>query len=358
MGEELLYYKAYPIHVAFIRGSSSDEEGNITMEEEVGTFSMLTLAQAAKVNGGIVIAQVKKIKRGFHAKPERVKVPGVMVDYIIEDPNQSMTFITHFEEALVDRTAPYKSEELTLDGVKRVVSRRAALEIKKNGFINLGYGMPDGVPIVVHEEGLKKDVVFMIEQGQIDGILTTGLNFGAMYNPAAIVDEGYQFDFFHGGGLDVCYLGFAQIDKEGNVNSSRFGNVLTGCGGFIDISQNAKKAVFCGAFTAKADIEVTENGLTIKHTGQFKKFVNKVQQISFSGKLAVAKKKEVYYVTERAVFKLTENGPELIEIAPGADLQRDILDMMEFKPIISKNLKEMDKSIFSEKNFNLKNKIS
>jgi propionate CoA-transferase len=355
-GNEMLFYKCHPVDVAIIRGTYADEEGNISMEEEVGTFSMLSLAQAAKVNNGVVIVQVKKIKKGFHTPPERVKVPGVLVDYIIEDPNQSMTFITHYDEALINRTTPFDQDDMALEGIKRVICRRAALEIKRNGFINLGYGMPDGVPGVVNEEGLKEQVVFMIEQGQINGTLTTGLNFGAMYNPSAIIDDGYQFDFFHGGGLDVCFLGFAQIDSDGNLNSSRFGNTLTGCGGFIDISQNTSKVVFCGAFSTKSDIEVTENGLNIKNPGKHKKFVKKVQQVTFNGKYAAHLGKQVYYITERAVFKLTNDGIQLIEIAPGTDLENDILSMMEFRPII-KNIERMDISIFSEKGFNLNSKL-
>lgn len=356
-GEELLYYKTYPVDVAIIRGSYADAEGNITMEEEVGTFSMLSIAQAAKVNNGIVIAQVKKIKEGFHAKPERVRVPGVMIDFIIEVPDQSMTFLTHFNAALIERTAKFEKEKSNLDGIKRVISRRAAEEIKLKGYINLGYGMPDGIPIVIDEEGLIDHVIFMIEQGPIGGILTTGLNFGAMFNPTAIVDEGYQFDFFHGGGLDVCYLGFAQIDKDGNVNSSRFGNTLTGCGGFIDISQNAKKIVFCGAFATKSEIDVSENGIDIRFVGKHKKFVKAVQQITFNGKFAAKEGKDVYYITERAVFQLTFDGIALREIAPGVDLQKDVLDMMEFTPIINGRIKIMDKSVFSLKDYNLSTKL-
>ncbi len=356
-GEDQLFFKSYPIDVAIIRGSYADVEGNITMEEEVGTFSMLTLVQAAKVNRGIVIAQVKKIRPETRAKPERVKIPAVLVDYIIEDPEQSMTFITHYSEALIDRSADFERQELELTGIKKVIARRAAMEVKPNVFINLGYGMPDGVPIVINEEGMKDQVTFMIEQGQIDGILTTGLNFGAMYNPAAIIDDGYQFDFFHGGGLDLCYLGFAQVDRKGNVNSSRFGKVLTGCGGFIDISQNAKKVVFCGAFAAKGEVELSEKGLTVRNPGKYKKFVETVQQVTFNGPYAAELGKEVYYVTERAVFQLTKDGIQLLEIVPGADLQRDILDMMEFKPIIKEPIPLMDKTIFQDGTFNLVDKI-
>jgi len=186
----------------------------------------------------------------------------------------------------------------------------------------------------------------MIEQGASGGIPTTGLNFGAMYNPAVIVDDGYQFDFFHGRGLDLAFLGFAQIDQHGNVNSSRFDKILTGCGGFIDISQNAKKVVFCGSFAVKADIEVNDDALNIKHRGKFKKFIESVEQITFSAKYALDKGPEVLYVTERAVFELTSGGLKLIELAPGADLQTDVLDMMDFKPLVSELLKAFDREVF------------
>ena len=344
-GEELLFYKAFPLDVAFIRGTSADMEGNITMEEEVGTFSMLSLAQAVKVNGGIVIAQVKYFKPDEHAIPERVKVPGILVDYVVEVPEQQMTFISDYNEALINKEASFVEDELLLEGAKRLISRRAAMELKKGERVNLGYGMPDGVPIVAKEENIIKDITFLIEQGPIGGVLTTGLNFGAMYNPSAILDDGYQFDFFHGGGLDICFLGFAQIDKDGNVNSSRFGNTLTGCGGFIDISQATGKVVFCGGFSTKTAMTITDERVHIEYPGKHKKFVDKVQQITFNGKFAAQKGQEVLYVTERAVFKLSSDGLELIEIAPGVNLEKDVLAMMDFKPIM-KNVNQINPMIY------------
>lgn len=351
-GKEYLFYKSIPINVAIIRGTSIDCEGNLTMEEEVGFFSMLSMAQAAKVNGGIVIAQVKNINEG-HCDPGNVKVPGVFIDFVVQEPNQEMTFISRFDPALVKRDVPFNPDELNLSGIKRIVTRRAALELRKNAFVNLGYGMSDGVPIVAQIEGITNQVIFMIEQGATAGIPTTGLNFGAMFNPSAILDDGYQFDFFQGGGLDMAFLGFAQIDQHGNINSSRFGNVITGCGGSIDISQNAKKVVYCGSFAVKSEQNITKNGIEVINPGKFKKFVPQVQQVSFSGKYALEKKQEVFYVTERAVFKLTAEGFMLIEIAPGIDLQKDVFDMMEFQPVISPDLKEMDAVIFEDGNLGL-----
>ena len=355
-GEEYLFYHTLPVDIAFIRGSSIDKEGNLTMEDEVAAFAMLSIAQAAKVNGGIVIAQVKSQTQN-HAKPMHVKVPGVFIDYVVFDPEQTMKFITGREEAFIDRTATYKSENIKPQGIKRVIVRRAAMELPHKGFVNLGYGIPDGIPIVAMEEGILSDITFMIEQGQSAGVIATGLNFGAMYNPAIIVDDPYQFDFFHGGGLDICYLGFAQIDRFGNVNASRFGNNFTGCGGFIDISQNTRKVVLCGAFAAKAELETSEQGIHVIHPGKFMKFVDEVEQITFNGRYAFEKGQEVLYCTERATFRLTKDGLELIEIAPGVDLKRDILTMMEFEPIIGTKVKIMEPLIFRNELLNLKNRV-
>lgn len=354
--EEYLFYRSIPIDVAIIRGTSVDKEGNLTMEEEVGFFAMLSIAQAAKVNGGIVIAQVKNIKNG-NCDPGQVKVPGIFIDYVVQDPDQQMTFISGFDQSLVKRDVPFSPDKLELKGIKRLVCRRAAMELYSGAFVNLGYGMSDGVPIVAQQEGIADQIIFMIEQGAIAGIPTTGLNFGAMYNPSAILDDGYQFDFFHGGGLDVAFLGFAEIDQHGNINSSRFGKVITGCGGSIDISQNAKKIVYCGSFAAKSEENITNSGINIIYPGKFIKFVQQVQQISFSGKYAVEKGQEVIYITERAIFKLTKQGIMLTEIAPGINLQEDILDMMDFTPVISPDLKKIDALVYSDKKIGLKEKF-
>jgi propionate CoA-transferase len=351
--KEYLFYKSIPIDVAFIRGTTADCEGNLTMEEEVGTFSMLSLAQAARVNNGIVIAQVKRTVNG-HCDPTQVKVPGVFIDYVVVEPEQEMTFLTAFDPALVKRDVDYEAEELRLEGVKRVVSRRAALELRPGIFVNLGYGMSDGVPIVAQQEEITDELVFMIEQGAIAGIPTTGLNFGAMFNPTAIVDDVYQFDFFHGGGLDMAFLGFAQVDKVGNINSTRFNNFITGSGGAVDITSAAKKIVFCGTFAVKGEQQITAEGVKVISPGKAKKFVNQVEQITFSGKSANERRQSIFYITERAVFTLTIDGVMLLEIAPGLDLQRDVLDMMEFRPIISTELKTIDGAIYRDQALGLK----
>jgi len=354
--KEYLFYKTIPINVAFIRGTSIDCEGNLTMEEEVGFFSMLSIAQSAKVNKGIVIAQVKRIN-ATHCDPGQVKVPGIFIDYVVVEPEQEMTFLTPFDPALVKRDVPYEAEELNLEGVKRLVSRRAALELLPNTFVNLGYGMSDGVPIVAQQEEITDQLVFMIEQGAIAGIPTTGLNFGAMFNPSAIIDDVYQFDFFQGGGLDMAFLGFAQIDQFGNINSTRFGNFVTGSGGSIDISSSAKKIIYCGTFAVKSEQQISSAGLSITSPGVMKKFVSQVQQVSFSGQSAIERGQTILYVTERAVFELTPGGVMLIEIAPGADLQKDVLEMMDFQPIISEDLTTISQIIYQPCKLGLKEKF-
>ncbi len=356
--DEFLFYKTFPVDVAIIRGSSADSDGNILMDEEVGTFAMLSNAQAAKVNGGKVIAQVAKIEDRSKVPSSRVKVPGAFVDHLVVVPDQPMTYITKHDPSLIFRDYVWNSGSLTLDGIKEIVAKRGAFELFPGAFVNLGYGISDGIPIVVREEDFLDQITFFIEQGPLGGIPTTGLNFGAMHNPTAILDDGYQFDFFHGGGLDIAYLGFAQADRFGNVNSSRFGTRMTGCGGFIDISQHSKKIVFCGSFAVKSEFELSANGINITNRGKYKKFVNDVDQITFNGRYAADSGKEVLYLTERCVFQLNNKGLLLTEIAPGVNLENDILAMMDFDPEISPNLKLMDTRLFNGTKLNLKEMTS
>jgi propionate CoA-transferase len=355
-GEEYLFYRAPRIDFAFIRGTSVDRESNLSMEEEVATFAMLSIAQAARRNGGKVIAQAKRRFDG-HTAPVHVKVPGVLIDGVVLDPEQEMTFLSPWEPALISRTAPYEAEGWTFDGIARVIARRAALELFDGAFVNLGFGMPDGVPIVARAEGVLDRVVFLIEQGAVGGIPTTGLNFGAMFNPQAILDDGYQFDFFHGGNLDLAFLGFAQIDRRGNVNSSRFGSQLTGCGGFVDISQHARKVVFCGAFAAKSNCVVEGGRLRIVDGGRIRKFLKSVEQVTFSGPYAQAKGQSVLVVTERCVFEGTPAGLRLAEVAPGVDLRRDVLEMMDFEPIIPSEPRLMDARLFGNGSLELRHRM-
>ena len=271
-----------------------------------------------------------------------------LVDYVVQDPNQQITCDRVYDPMLAGNVrAPFERIPPLPLSSRKVIARRAAKELKKGDIINLGVGIPAGIAAVAAEDGYISDLNFTIEQGLIGGMPMGGVIFGVSYCPEAVVDQSLQFNFYDGGGLDVCFLGFAQIDKEGNVNSSKTGNLLSGCGGAINISQNAKKVVFCGTFTAKGlEQDISNNEIKIVKEGSIKKLVNKVDQITFSGNYAKSINQEVYYITERCVFKLANEGLCLTEIAPGIDLQRDILEQMEFEPIIAENLKVMDRNFF------------
>lgn len=355
-GEEQLLYKSFPVDVAIIRGTTADEEGNITMEYEGAFFEVLSAAQAAYNSGGIVIAQVKRVAQGGTLDSKRIKVPGFMVDAVVVNKEQWQTCEGEYNPSFSGEIKiPLNNiNELDLN-VRKIITRRAALEITPNLIINLGFGMSDGIANICLEEGIYDYVKFTIEQGIIGGIPAKGDIFGTSYNPESIIDEPYQFDFYHGGGLDITFLGMAQVDKQGNVNVSKFNNTITGCGGFIDISQNTNKVIFCGTFTSGGlDIQIEDEKIRIKKEGKYKKLIPNVDQITFSGEFAREHQQEVYYITERAVYILKDEGLELIEIAPGIDLKKDILEQMDFEPIINKNLKIMDKIIFKPEKMNIK----
>ena len=323
-GEEILFYKAFPVDVAVIRGTTADEEGNISMEQEAADLDVLSAAQAAHNSGGIVIAQVKRLVQRKQLRPRSVQVPGFLVDAVVVDPNQWQTCEgeTNLGYSGEFRAPMSALPELEFD-LRKWVARRAALELRPDAVVNLGFGIADGVANVAVEEGIFENFVFCIEQGLIGGIPAKGDIFGASFNPDAIIDAPYQFDFFHGGGLDMAFLGMAQTDAEGNINVSKFGAVIPGSGGFIDISQCAKKVVFCGNFTAGGlAVECSEGRLRIRNEGKIKKFVPKVEQITFSGSYARELRQEILYVTERAVFELRPEGFTLTEVAPGIDLER------------------------------------
>lgn len=349
-GEEWLFYPNQKIDVALVRGTTADEHGNITYEEEASRLDGVSLAQAARNSGGIVIAQVKYLAEDGTLDPKDVVIPGIYVDYIVVDKDQKQTCITNYDAALAGNVRSPKSafETLPLDA-KKVVARRAAKELPMDSVINLGVGMPAGVAAVAAEEGYIDRLNFTVEQGAIGGVPVGGIIFGVSYCPDALIDQTLQFNFYDGGGLDAAFLGVAQVDSHGNVNSSKTGRMLSGCGGAINISQNAKKVVFCGTFTAKGLKETVADGkLTIVQEGAIKKFVMDADQITFSGKYALETKQPVLYVTERAVFELTEQGVCLKEIAPGVDLERDILGQMDFRPLIADDLKLMDAALFTE----------
>jgi propionate CoA-transferase len=363
-GEDWLYYKTPKIDVAIIRGSIADENGNISLEEEILPLDMRTVAMAAKGCGGKVIVQVKHLAKAGSLLSDRVSIPGNMVDAVVlcQDPlqNHRQAFDYFYEPSMSGHiNVPENSIKPMALSEKKVISRRAAMELKPGYVVNLGIGTPEGVSTVAAEEGISSQIILTAESGVVGGIPVGGKSFGAVQNAWCVVDALSQFDFYEGGGLNVTYLGLAQTNRKGDVNVSKFGTKVTGCGGFIDISQNTKKLVYCGTFTAGGlKLRVGGGKLEILQEGRSKKFVKELQQVTFSGEFAMETKQDVLYITERAVFRLTDKGMMLIEVAPGVDLKKDVLGQMEFEPVISPDLKLMDKRLFEEGLIDLKAMMS
>lgn len=348
-GEEWLFYHALPINIAFVRGTTADPAGNITMEKEALILDNLAMAMAARNSNGFVIAQVERIAEAGSLNARQVQIPGVLVDCIVvaRPENHAQTYAVQYDPAFSAeiRIPLHSLPPLPLD-MRKIIARRAAFELPVGGVINLGIGMPEGVAAVANEEQILKYVTLTAEPGVIGGVPAGGLNFGAAVNTDAIIAQNQQFDFYDGGGLDMACLGLAECDAEGNLNVSRFGSKLAGAGGFINISQNARKVVFAGTFTAGGlKIAVEDGRLAIAREGRSDKFVERVAQVTFSGSYAAEIGQPVYYVTERCVFARTARGLELIEVAPGVDIQRDILAHMQFRPLLDA-VREMDPRIF------------
>jgi propionate CoA-transferase len=362
-GDEVLFYKAFSIHVGIIRATTADADGNLTMEREALTLEALAIAMAAHNSGGVVIAQVERLAERGSLNPRQVKIPGVLVDCVVvaEKPEHHMqTFVTQYSAAYAGEIrVPMNTLAPMPMGERKVIARRAALELHRNAVVNLGIGMPEGVADVAAEEEVIDLLTLTAEPGVIGGIPASGLNFGAAVNTQAIIDQPNQFDFYDGGGLDVAVLGLAQADAQGNLNVSKFGTRLAGAGGFINISQSAREVVFVGTFTAgDLQVRIVDGQVHIASEGTMRKFVREVEHRTFSGERARQLGQRVLYVTERCVFQLGQSGGlELIEIAPGIDLERHVLAQMDFTPAISPNLRLMDARLFATDAMNLREQM-
>lgn len=349
-GEEWLLYPSIPVDVAIIRASTADEDGNLTMEDEGVLMEALPLAQAARNSGGIVIAQVERVVPRGTLHPKSVRVPGVLVDHLVVAQPEH-----HWQSAGTYRNPAFSGDQrIPLDAIpelppdeRLVIARRAAMELTPGSVVNLGIGVPDGVAIVAAQEGASDLLTLTTELGAIGGVPAGGRNFAMSFNADVFIEHQAMFDWYDGGGLDQAFLGAGEVDRHGNVNVSKFSGRCVGCGGFINISQATRKVVFCSSFTAGGlEVGVDAGRLVIRREGRSRKFVRDVEQVTFSGAYAAATGQSVLYVSERAVFELVGGVLTLTEIAPGADLERDILGQMDFTPDVSPNLKLMPAELF------------
>lgn len=347
-GREWLFYRAPTPNVAFLRGTSADEDGYVSMEHEATTREDLSLAQAVHNAGGTVICQVKRIVKRGTLNPHMVKIPGFLIDHVVLAPEQMQTYATAYDPSRSGETrVPISSLQLDPLTDRRVIARRAAFQLRPGDVVNLGVGISAMIPNVAAEEGIEEIMTLTVESGVVGGVPGYAREFGTAYNPRAILDQPYQFDFYDGGGLTCAFLSFAEVDGEGNVNVTRFGDRYDGSGGFINITQNAQRLVFSGSLTGGGlDAVVVDGRLDIRRDGKFQKFVPAVGQVSFNGRLAREQGKDVTFVSERAVFRIEKEGLMLIEIAPGVRLQEDVLDRIGFTPRIASDLRRMDRRIF------------
>ena len=357
-GKEVLFYKSFSINVAIIKATYADEDGNVSLEHEALIGEQFNMAIAAHNSGGIVIAQVEKVVPKGSLKARNAIIHSSYVDYVVvAEPDYSLgdyNMPKYRPEITGDIKIPLECVAIRPLDNRKVCGRRVAMELKHGDVINLGVGMPDSVANVSIEEGFSDDIYLSVETGPTGGVPIGGVAFGGSINPDSVVSTAEQFDAYNGGSLDMAILGLAEVDKEGNVNVSKFGTRVTGPGGFINITQCTKKVVFMGTFTTSGlEEEIDDGKLIIKNEGKKKKFVDKVEQVTFSAKQARINGQEILYVTERAVFKLDNTGITLIEVAPGVDVKKDILDKMNFRPNITPDLKLMDERIFKDTKMNL-----
>ncbi len=348
-GRECLFYRALPADVALLRGTTADEDGNISMEHEANYGEGLAQAQATHNAGGTVIVQVERVAERGKLAARSVRIPGIMVDIVVVNPDQWQTYLGHYNPAYSGEIRVPLGEIARLPlGPRKVVARRAAQELRSGAIVNLGVGISTGVASVAAEEGIIDEVVFTNEQGLIGGVPAGGIDAGAASNFTAMIDQPSQFDFYDGGGLDLAFLSFGEVDEQGSVNISRLGGRVLGFGGFINISQNSRRVIFSGTFTSGGlDVSWPDGQMEIRAEGRYQRFVETVAQIGYNGPYGRGRGQEALFVTERAVFRAGDP-IELIEIAPGADLERDIVDQMRFRPRIAPDLKRMDARLFRD----------
>lgn len=357
-GREWLYFPVIAPDVAIIRATTADERGNLTYEHEGALLGAIDQALAARNNGGIVIAQVKRAVRSGSLRPHDVRIPGNLVDHVVVAPDQWQTTQTPYDPAISGEIAqPLSTFELQPWGPEKVIARRAAMELGAGQAVNLGFGISANVPRILLEEGLHGDVTWAIEQGAVGGMPLLGFAFGCASNADAILPSPNQFTYFQGGGFDATLLSFLQVDANGSVNVSKLGAkpyLTAGCGGFVDITAHARRIVFSGFFTAGAQLEVGGGKLTIVKEGKTRKFVRSTEHVTFSGTVGRQRQQRVTYVTERCVIELRADGLEVVEIAPGIDLQRDVLDQADVPMTVSKDLRTMDAAIFLDRPMGLR----
>lgn len=360
-GEEYLRYREIPIDTLLIRGTYADENGNISTQEEAMVLELLPAVMATKRFGGQVICQVKQVVKAGTISPKEVIVPGVLVDAVVvcDDPitNHRQTSSWYYDPSYSGQAVARESEAEPIPlNIRKVIGRRAMMELEPDVVINVGTGIPnDVIGAIIAEEKISDDIMITVESGIYGGTPAGGIDFGISKNSQALVPHDRQFEYYNGAGIDYTFMGAGQMDGAGNVNATKMGDKAPGAGGFIDITARAKNVIFCSTFTGKGlEVEFDQNGLHIVKEGEIRKMVKKVQQISYNGKIAGQIKQNMVYVTERAVFQLTPDGPLLVEIAKGIDLQRDVLEKMDFMPLVADDLKYTDTSIYLEKWMGLK----